>query len=924
MATAELALVISARNQAQGALRQLKSDITSAGSAAQRAAEQMKSIGSTLTSLGTRATVGISTPILAFAGAAVKAASNMEQLDIAFTTMLGSAEEAKNLMADLIRFSAETPFEMPEVVAAGKQLLAFGIAAQDIEPTLQQLGDVASGVGSSIGDLAYLFGTASASGRLMTIDINQFAMRGIPIIESLAEVMGVATTEVRNMAAEGQISADLMKQAFELMTAEGSKFGGMMEQQSQTVSGLFSTLKDNVTQTLTTIGQVIIDTFDLRAKLADGIAFLGEIRDAVQSFAAINPELFQLSVTFAAVAAAIGPVTVGLGLAVGAIGNLIPVVGVLGGALGALVSPLGLVAAGLALLVAYDVGGLRTGIVELAGSVMAFGQSAVDALPQVQGFFAALAQSGANSTQVLSAIEALPGPFRRTAEMVRTSIAALGDAFGPSLARLRESFTAMLSGLSELEPEITALSVSVAAAFTAMTPAIEAFGAVAGTVLAIGVPIAINTFASVFQALPATISIAIDQITAVINLIATTVEGMTTIVTSLMEGDFVGAWQGAKDIVAGFGEFIDTTMSNAVELIGISFGTLRDTVTNSLTDIARMLGAEGLLGGIQFVDQAIDSFITKLAGLSTGEMFNIPAWVDDLMAWVWPEFTPLPGWVTTLIAWSWPAFILLPVWVSRLVAWVWPALPSAPGWITSLLSWDWPAMPGPPAWVTQLFGGNDGGDTGAAAPANNAVGTRNWRGGLTWVGETGPELVAPPRGSRIFSPNESAMLAGGGVHEVINSMLQAFTIVASEFRAVGYDWVDKSQQVIKGLGDNTGSLNLLTDAQITAAQVSQSALARNSSALVDTGELIRSSARGFADAVDRSSELLANRADSGNLSISPAPIPAGGFPQATGGIFSQSAKAETVNVTVNVANVSSDVDIEAMAYRVAREIQRRR
>lgn len=44
----------------------------------------------------------------------------------------------------------------------------------------------------------------------------------------------------------------------------------------------------------------------------------------------------------------------------------------------------------------------------------------------------------------------------------------------------------------------------------------------------------------------------------------------------------------------------------------------------------------------------------------------------------------------------------------------------------------------------------------------NAGGTDNWRGGLTWVGETGPELVSLPRGSQILSAQESA--GAGDVH----------------------------------------------------------------------------------------------------------------------------------------------------------------
>ena len=42
----------------------------------------------------------------------------------------------------------------------------------------------------------------------------------------------------------------------------------------------------------------------------------------------------------------------------------------------------------------------------------------------------------------------------------------------------------------------------------------------------------------------------------------------------------------------------------------------------------------------------------------------------------------------------------------------------------------------------------------------NASGTENWRGGLTWVGEAGPELVALPQGSRIYSNQESQNMGG--------------------------------------------------------------------------------------------------------------------------------------------------------------------
>ncbi|MBR3272644.1 MAG: hypothetical protein IKF98_01880 [Clostridia bacterium] len=60
--------------------------------------------------------------------------------------------------------------------------------------------------------------------------------------------------------------------------------------------------------------------------------------------------------------------------------------------------------------------------------------------------------------------------------------------------------------------------------------------------------------------------------------------------------------------------------------------------------------------------------------------------------------------------------------------------------------------------VQQLLNHNRDTTGGTRMNAYNAAGTDNWRGGLTWVGEAGPELVALPRGSRIYNNQESQQM----------------------------------------------------------------------------------------------------------------------------------------------------------------------
>jgi tape measure domain-containing protein len=220
-------------------------------------------------------------------GTGIKLAAEFEQTTVAMTTMLKSGEMAKSLLADLTSFAASTPFEFPEIAAAAKQLLAYGSSASEILPQIRMLGDVAAGVSQPIGDIAYLFGTVRTQGKAMTVDINQFAGRGIPIYAALAKTLGTTTAGVRKLAEEGQISFDTINGAFQEMTKSGGQFYGMMAAQSNTVAGLFSTLKDNVGMALRQIGDTFIKEFNVKDGMKGLIETVGEFGSRVVGVTAV-------------------------------------------------------------------------------------------------------------------------------------------------------------------------------------------------------------------------------------------------------------------------------------------------------------------------------------------------------------------------------------------------------------------------------------------------------------------------------------------------------------------------------------------------------------------------------------------------------------------------------------------------------------
>ena len=181
--------------------------------------------------------------------------SQFQQLEISFTTMLGSEQRAGALMNQLVQTAAKTPFDMSSITNGAKQLLAYGTAANEVNDILVHLGDISAGLNVPLNDLVYLYGTTMSQGRMYTMDLRQFMGRGIPMAEELGKIMGKTTQEVQQAVTDGKVGADLVKKAIINMTEEGGKFGGLMEKQSTTLQGKWSNIGDSVDQMFNELGK---------------------------------------------------------------------------------------------------------------------------------------------------------------------------------------------------------------------------------------------------------------------------------------------------------------------------------------------------------------------------------------------------------------------------------------------------------------------------------------------------------------------------------------------------------------------------------------------------------------------------------------------------------------------------------------------
>ena len=235
------------------------------GSTADASRQKIEQFNRGMTNLGRMGATALVGSAAAAVGFGVKVASANEQARISFTTMLGSAQKAEVFLKDLQKFAASTPFEFPELQSAASSLISAGIEAGKVIPIMRTLGDVTSGMGTGsegVKRATIALQQMSAAGRITGEDLNQLRDAGIPVFDLLAKATGKSKEAVVALAQAGKLGKKelgLMMQALE-SGAGLERFSGLMDKQSKSLAGMWSTIKDTFGQGM---AEVIAPSFPL-------------------------------------------------------------------------------------------------------------------------------------------------------------------------------------------------------------------------------------------------------------------------------------------------------------------------------------------------------------------------------------------------------------------------------------------------------------------------------------------------------------------------------------------------------------------------------------------------------------------------------------------------------------------------------------
>jgi tape measure domain-containing protein len=256
------AIFKSAADSAAKGVRGIGEAATDSGKAASRFSGLLDKASGPLTALGTlstRAGVALGVAGGAAVGMGLKFNAGMEQSTVAFTNLLGNADEAQAMLDRLYKIAAKTPFEFPQLTQSTQRLLGFGMAAKDVIPTMQAVGDAVAAAGGGaeqIDRVSTALGQIQAKGKVSSEELLQLAESGVPALKILGDQLGLTGAQLSKKLQKGAVDAKTGIDA--LVTGIEKRYGGMAAAQSKTFSGMMSTLKDNATQIL---GEVTMPLF---------------------------------------------------------------------------------------------------------------------------------------------------------------------------------------------------------------------------------------------------------------------------------------------------------------------------------------------------------------------------------------------------------------------------------------------------------------------------------------------------------------------------------------------------------------------------------------------------------------------------------------------------------------------------------------
>ncbi len=323
---------------------QVSVDSSSASSSISTLEKKTASLQTAFTKAGKALTVGLTVPIAGLITAGVKYNSTVETLTTSFKVMTGSAEEAASIVSQLKEIGAKTPYEFTGLAETVQLLMQYGQTSKQAIKITKMVGDVSQGSADKMNSISLAYGQMSSAGKVNLMDIKQMITAGFNPLQIISDKTGESMASMYDRISKGTMSVQEITDAFAYATEKGGKFYGSSEEQSKTLAGRLSTLKDNFNEATGSLTESLLPAIEsIILKFTEFSSWVSGLTDGQK----------QMILTILGIVATIGPLLLIVGKMIGFIDMLTKAQWLWNGAL--LASPITWIVLGIVALIAIIV-----------------------------------------------------------------------------------------------------------------------------------------------------------------------------------------------------------------------------------------------------------------------------------------------------------------------------------------------------------------------------------------------------------------------------------------------------------------------------------------------------------------------------------------------------------------------------------------
>ena len=180
--------------------------------------------------------------------------NELQKLDMT-TLFQGNTAAAEEMFEKISEYGKDTVYDKSGLIDAQKTMMSFGIEGEKAFSTLKQIGDIAMGDSQKMQSLALAFSQATSAGKLQGQDLMQLINAGFNPLNEISKHTGESMASLKEKMSKGQISAEMLAQAFAWATEEGGLFYQGAEKAGDSTMGKINQLKD-------TFDEFLIDVFN--------------------------------------------------------------------------------------------------------------------------------------------------------------------------------------------------------------------------------------------------------------------------------------------------------------------------------------------------------------------------------------------------------------------------------------------------------------------------------------------------------------------------------------------------------------------------------------------------------------------------------------------------------------------------------------